>query len=298
MNHSMINAMVSMNGMQQKLDILANNMANLNTTGFKRKEATFEDILNNIKEQPQSFRKEGRLTPLGFNQGWGSKISQVSTNFQQGILKNTGIPTDLGMEGDGLFKVRVPDGDPAQPANILYTRDGGFQLTRLDDAQAAAAGMTATENLYLANQEGHLLLDQNDNPIAIPEGDSMRVDADGTVWSYSASNPEETAVEQGRIGVVRILRPQFLQQVGDNLFTVPDGIAANPQELAAIVRPIAQDTALDKPISVKQGFLEQSNVNLGDEMTELMMVQRAFQLGSRALTSSDMMMGLVNNLRG
>ncbi len=298
MNHSMINAMVSMNGMQQKLDILANNMANLNTTGFKRKEATFEDILNNVKEQPQSFRKEGRLTPLGFNQGWGAKLSQVSTNFQQGTLKDTGVSTDLGIEGDGLFRVRVPDGDPAQPANILYTRDGSFQLTRLDDTQAAAAGMTDTGNLYLANQEGHLLLNENDNPIAIPEGDKIRVDADGTVWSYSGSNPEENAVEQGRIGLVRILRPQFLQQVGDNLFTVPEGIAANPQELAAIVRPIAQETGLDKPISVKQGFLEQSNVNLADEMTELMMVQRAFQLGSRALTSSDMMMGLANNLRG
>ncbi|RAV03128.1 flagellar hook-basal body protein [Paenibacillus sp. YN15] len=298
MNHSMINAMVSMNSMQQKLDILANNMANLNTTGFKRKEATFEDVLNNIKEQPQSFRKEGRLTPLGFNQGWGTKLSQVSVNFQQGTFKDTGISTDLAIEGDGLFKVRVPDGDPEQPARILYTRDGGFQLTRLDDAQAAEAGIADTGNLYLANQEGHLLLDENDNPIAIPAEDKIRVDADGTVWSYSGSNPEEGAVEQGRIGLVRILRPQFLQQVGDNLFTVPEGTAANAEELAAIVRPIAQDTALDKPISVKQGFLEQSNVNLADEMTELMMVQRAFQLGSRALTSADTMMGLANNLRG
>lgn len=298
MNHSMINAMVSMNGMQQKLDILANNMANLNTTGFKRKEATFEDVLNNIKEQPQSFRKEGRLTPLGFNQGWGSKLSQVSVNFQQGTLKDTGISTDLAIEGDGLFKVRVSDGDPEQPARVLYTRDGGFQLTRLNDAEAAEAGMTDEGNLYLANQEGHLLLDENENPIAIPAGDKIRVDADGTVWSYSGSNPEEGAVEQGKIGLVRILRPQFLQQVGDNLFTVPEGTAANAEELAAIVRPIAQDTALDKPISVKQGFLEQSNVNLADEMTELMTVQRAFQLGSRALTSADMMMGLANNLRG
>jgi flagellar basal-body rod protein FlgG len=294
----MINAMVSMNGMQQKLDILANNMANLNTTGFKRKEGTFEDILNNIKEQPQSFRKEGRLTPLGFNQGWGAKLSQVSTNFQQGTLKDTGISTDLAIEGDGLFKVRVPDGDPAQPANTLYTRNGAFQLTRLEDDQAAAAGMTDTESVYLANQEGQLLLDENDNPIAIPAGDKLRVDADGTVWSYSGSSPEEGAVERGKIGLVRILRPQFLQQVGDNLFTVPEGTVANAQELAAIVRPIAQDTALDKPISVKQGFLEQSNVNLADEMTELMMVQRAFQLSSRALTSADTMMGLANNLRG
>lgn len=298
MNHSMINAMVSMNGMQQKLDILANNMANLNTTGFKRKEATFEDILNNIKEQPQSFRKEGRLTPLGFNQGWGAKLSQVAIRFEQGTLKDTGLSTDLAIEGDGLFKVRVAANEPGQPAKILYTRDGAFQLTRLNDAQEAAEGVTDVGNLYLANQDGQLLLDENNNPIAIPAGDKIRVDDDGTVWSYSGSTPEENAVERGRIGLVRILRPQFLQQVGDNLFTVPEGVAANEQELAAIVRPIAQDTDLDKPISVKQGFLEQSNVNLTDEMTELMMVQRAFQLSSRALTSADTMMGLANNLRG
>lgn len=288
MNHSMINSMVSMSGIQQKLDILANNMANLNTAGFKRKEATFEDILTNIKQQPQGFQKEGRLSPLGFNQGWGAKLSQVTTNFSQGTLRNTGLPTDLAIEGDGLFRVRVPDGDPTQPANILYTRDGSFTLSELgNDAQS----------VYLTTKEGNLVLNTAGDPIAIPNGDKMQVTEDGQVYSYSGSIPEEGSVYQGQIGVVRALRPQFLQQVGDNLFTLPASIAATQQEVDSIVQPLAAGSNLEKPIAIRQGFVEQSNVNLADEMTELMMVQRAFQLSSRALTSSDTMMGLANNLR-
>jgi flagellar basal-body rod protein FlgG len=288
MNHSMINAMVSMNGIQQKLDILANNMANVGTNGFKRKEATFEDILTNIKQQPQSFQKEGRLSPMGFNQGWGAKLSQVTTVFAQGTLKDTAIPTDIAIEGDGLFKIRVPDGDPAQPANTLYTRDGAFNLSVI---------ATDNENVYLTTKEGHLLLGADDNPIAIPNGEKFSVDADGNVLSYNGSSPEDGAVVRGQIGVVRILRPQFLQQVGDNLFTIPAGYAVNQQEVDAIVQPLNAGSPLEKPIYVRQGFLEQSNVILADEMTELLNVQRAFQLSSRALTSSDTMMGLVNNLR-
>lgn len=288
MNSSMINAMVSMNGIQQKLDILANNMANLNTTGFKRKEATFEDILTNIKQQPQSFEREGRLSPLGFNQGWGAKLSQVSTIFAQGTVKDTGVPTDMAIEGDGLFKVRVPDGDPAQPANTLYTRDGSFDLKVINGDD---------ENVYLTTKEGNLVLGTDNNPIAIPNGEKFAVDPDGTVHSYSGSKPEEGSTDRGQISMVRILRPQFLQQVGDNLFTVPASLAANQEAIDAIVQPVENSSDLEKPITVRQGSLEQSNVNLTDEMTELLTVQRAFQLSSRALTSSDTMMGLVNTLR-
>lgn len=288
MNHSMINAMVSMNGIQQKLDILANNIANVNTVGFKRKEATFEDILTSIKDQPQSFEKEGRLSPMGFNQGWGAKLSQVTTVFTQGTLSNTGVSTDIAIEGDGLFKVRVSDGDPDQPASNLYTRDGSFSLAVMENDP---------DNVYLVAKGGQLVLDTEDNPIAIPNGDKLAVDEEGGIWSYNGSQPEEGSVYHGQLGLVRILRPQFLQQVGDNLFAIPATYAANQQDMEAIVQPLADDSELEKPVAVRQGFLEQSNVNLTDEMTELLNVQRAFQLSSRALSSADTMMGLINNLR-
>jgi flagellar basal-body rod protein FlgG len=288
MNHSMINSMVSMNGLQQKLDIMANNMANINTAGFKRKEATFEDILTNVKNQPNSFQHAGRLSPLGFTQGWGAKLSQVTTNFAQGALKESGLATDLAIEGNGLFKVMVPSGDPNQPANYLYTRDGSLDLTTLPNDR---------ENVYLATKEGHLVMGEGDQPISIPNGYKFAVDADGTVRSYNGSKPEDGSVVRGKLGTVRVLRPQFMQQVGNNLFAIPAGIAATQQDIDNIVQPVARGSNLEQPITIRQGFVEQSNVNLADEMTELLTVQRAFQLSSRALTSSDTMMNLANNLR-
>lgn len=288
MNHSMINSMVSMNGLQQKLDIMANNMANINTTGYKRKEATFEDILTNLRQQPQGFQQAGRLSPLGFTQGWGAKLSQVTTNFAQGAMKDTGIPTDLAIEGNGLFKVSVAGGDPNRPVNTLFTRDGSFNLSVMEND---------TANVYLTTKEGHLVLDTNNNPISIPNGYKVAVSPEGVVSAYNGSTPEEGSEVRGQLNLVRVLRPQFLQQVGENLFTIPAGAAANQQEIDNILQPVAAGSGLEQPIKVRQGFLEQSNVNLADEMTELMTVQRAFQLSSRALTSSDTMMNLANNLR-
>jgi flagellar basal-body rod protein FlgG len=288
MNHSMINSMVSMNGLQQKLDIMANNMANINTTGYKRKEATFEDILTNLRQQPQGFQREGRLSPLGFTQGWGAKLSQVTTNFAQGAMKDTGNSTDLAIEGNGLFKVRVGSGDPNLPANELYTRDGAFNLSVMEND---------TENVYLTTKEGHLVMGTDNNPISIPNGYKFSVDADGVVHAYNGSIPEAGSEVRGQLELVRVLRPQFLQQIGDNLFTIPAGVAANKQEVDNIVQPVTAGSGLEQPVTIRQGFLEQSNVNMADEMTELLTVQRAFQLSSRALSSSDTMLNLANNLR-
>ncbi|WP_438447470.1 flagellar hook-basal body protein [Gorillibacterium sp. sgz5001074] len=289
MNHSMINSMVSMNGLQQKLDIMANNMANVNTVGYKRREATFEDILTNMRQQPQGFQREGRLSPLGFNQGWGAKLSQMTTNFAQGTLKDTGNAEDLALEGNGLFKIRVANGDPNQPANnTLYTRDGSFQLTRVENDP---------DNVYLSTKDGHLVLDAADNPISVPSGYKLSVTDDGRVYAYNGAVPEAGSLYRGQLGIVRVLRPQFMQQVGDNMYTIPAGVAATPQEINNVVQPVGAGSALEQPIKVRQGFLEQSNVDLADEMTELLMVQRGFQLSSRALSSSDTMMNLANNLR-
>ena len=105
MNNSMINSSVSMQSLQQKLDILSNNIANVNTNGFKKKEASFEDVLTNVKSQPEGFRQQGRFSPLGFNQGWGSKLVQIQTNLSQGPIQSTGNVTDFAIQGDGLFEV-------------------------------------------------------------------------------------------------------------------------------------------------------------------------------------------------
>lgn len=290
MNNSMINSSVTMNALQQRLDILANNMANIGTVGFKRKEATFEDILTSMKEQPPSFQKEGRLSPLGYTQGWGAKLSQVQMQMTQGSLQPTGNETDVAIEGDGLFEVEITSVDAAGNAvkTKAYTRDGAFQLTVAEGDH---------ENVYLATKEGHLVLNKDGGYIAIPNGYKIEIDANGQVTARDASQPEQPAVPVGQLSVKRAARPQLLQQVGDNLFAVPAALIDPVTGENKVVTDPEANPAAPK-ISVRQRHLEMSNVNLADEMTELMMVQRAFQLNSRALSISDKMMELANNLRG
>lgn len=273
MNGSMINAMVSMNGLQQKLDMLADNISNVNTAGYKRKYGTFEDLLTTIKQQPEAFSQPGRLTPLGFNQGWGSRLTMIQPDLSQGPLQQTNEQYDVAIEGDGLFEVMT---DAA--GNRAYTRGGAFQ------ASFDAAGTN-----ILTTKDGYPLTGVNGQRIVIPaEAQSVRIGTDGTVQGILGSG---AAIDLGQLRVVQAVKPALLTQVADNLFTVADGLNADD-----IVSAIAAGG--DNGVTIHQGYLEQSNVNLAEEMTELINVQRAYQLSARALSSSETMMGLANNLRG
>ncbi|CAN7150541.1 flagellar hook-basal body protein [Paenibacillus sp. LjRoot153] len=287
MNNSMINSSVSMHSLQQKLDILSNNIANVNTNGFKKKEASFEDVLTNVQAQPEGFRQQGRFSPLGFNQGWGSRLVQIQTNLAQGPIQPTGNTTDFAIQGDGLFEVAVSkvdeNGDQVfQPA---WTRNGAFSLT--------PNGQGGT---VLTTKEGHYIADINGSPINVPSGIRPVVEKDGTIQGYNEQDPAAAPVTIGQIKLVRVVRPQLLQDVGDNLYTLPAGITDG--ERANILQDVNGVAATEATrVSLMQGFLEQSNVTLSDEMTDLVIVQRALQLNSRAITSSDQMMNMANNLR-
>ncbi|REK69538.1 flagellar hook-basal body protein [Paenibacillus paeoniae] len=278
MNASMINAMVSMNALQQKLDLIADNMANVNTVGYKKKEATFEDLLNNAKRQPNSFSQPGRLTPLDFSQGWGSKLTMIQPNLSQGPMNETQVPTDLAIEGNALFEVQV-DG----AGNRAYTRSGAFQLT-----------MAANGDTILATEKGYPVIanipDGNGNivegNIVLPAGYNLRVDADGTVLGVSSAG----TINLGSIKLLQATRPAALTAVADNLFAIATGI--NVDDVVQEITP-----TLDNRIALRQGYLEQSNVEYVDEATELINVQRAYQLAARALSSSDTMMSLANSMR-
>jgi flagellar basal-body rod protein FlgG len=268
----MINAMVSMNGLQLKLDMLADNIANVNTVGYKRKQGTFEDLLTTMKQQPQAFSQPGRLTPLGFNQGWGSRLTMAQPDLTQGPLQQTNQPYDVAIEGNALFEV-ITDG----AGNRAYTRDGAFQTT-FDNAG----------NNILTTKDGYPVSAEDGTRIEIPAiVRSVRIEKDGSVIGLADSGTE---VRLGRIKLVQAVKPALLSPVADNLYTVPDGV--NPADAIRTVQAPG-----DAGITIRQGFLEQSNVNLTEEMTELISVQRAYQLSARALSSSDTMMGLANNLR-
>lgn len=287
MNNSMINSSVSMQSLLQKLDILSSNIANVNTNGFKKKEASFEDVLTNVQSQPEGFRQQGRFSPLGFNQGWGSKLVQIQTNLAQGPIQSTGSITDFAIQGDGLFEVAVSnvdeDGNPVfQPA---WTRNGAFSLT--PDADGGTV---------LTTKEGHFVTNTEGEPIRILTGFRPVVEQNGTIYGYSEQDPSAAPLNLGQIKLVRVVRPQLLQDAGDNLYALPAGITeAEKANILQNVNP-GLDTSNNR-VTLMQGFLEQSNVTLADEMTDVVMVQRALQLNSRAITSSDQMMNIANNLR-
>lgn len=286
MNNSMINSSVSMHGLQQKLDILANNIANVNTNGFKKKEASFEDVLTNIKNQPEGFRQQGRFSPLGFNQGWGARLVQIQTNMAQGPIQPTGNSTDFAIQGDGLFEVTVykADANGNQVAQTAWTRNGGFGLTP-----------DGTGGSVLTTKEGYFVNGTDGQPVRIQANYRPVVDADGRIRAYNELAPGSAPVDTGQqIKLVRVVRPQLLQDMGENLYTLQAGVT-NTQDILQNVNGTQTDPT-DR-VTLMQGFLEQSNVSLSDEMTDLVMVQRALQLNSRAITSSDQMMNIANNLR-
>lgn len=278
MNASMINAMVSMNALQQKLDLLSDNIANVNTVGYKKKEASFEDLLTNMKSQPESMSQPGRLTPMDYNQGWGARVNLIQPNLTQGPLKSTENATDLAIEGNALFEVEV-DG----AGNSAYTRNGAFQLT-----------MRANGDTILATEDGYPVVANVpdgdggfvEGNIVVPEGYSMRVDADGTVLGVSSGD----TITLGSLKLLQASRPSALTPVADNLFAIALGV--NVDDVVQEIVP-----TMDNRIALRQGYLEQSNVQLTDEMTELINVQRAYQLAARALSSSDTMMGIANTMR-
>jgi flagellar basal-body rod protein FlgG len=288
MNHSLINSSVTMHAIQQKLDIIANNMANSNTNGYKRKDATFEDILTNIKQQPKGFEKDGRLSPLGFNQGWGAKLSQAQMNLEQGTLSATGISSDFAVEGNALYEVTMNTVDEtgAPVTKTVYTRDGSFDF---------AVNPQDPANLYLETKEGNFVNGTNGQPIKFPKGLKMLVDDKGNVTAINPSDSGTAPLQLGQLKLVRVVRPQFLQQIGENLYSLPDGIDNTKGQ---ILQNVNTGSNLESSVAIRQGYLEQSNVNLADEMTELISVQREYQLSARAVTSSDTMMNLANNLRG
>lgn len=305
MNPSMINAMTSMNALQHKLDIIANNLSNMNTIGYKRQDVTFQDILTSLKRQHPGKMDAGRLTDLGLTLGWGSQIAKQYVDFAQGSLQPTGVPTDVAIEGHALVELNIPRTDPMgfavldDEGNVIFdrvwTNHGAWQLTVLDGDP---------DGTYLATHEGHLLRTTEGDIIRIPAGHELRIDEVGRVYSRDQLDPTAEAELIGRLPIVQALRPELLENIGQGLFRLPEHIA----DENGVLRQVREEddpefdetmiTFADAGVAMRQGFLEQSNVNLTAEISDLISMQRAYQLNARAITSSDMMMGLAVQLRG
>ncbi len=274
MNNSMISAMVSMNALQQRLDVIADNIANVNTAGYKKKEGSFEDVLTQVQQHHKDFDRTGRATPLGYTLGYGMRLSSVVQNMEQGAMKETGNPLDLMIDGQAMFAVQ---GDGA----IGYTREGGFHVS--PDARNP-------NNLLLVNSQGYPVLDVNNSPISLPAKGKVAINQKGQII---VETPTGRTAPYATLKLVELERPEGLVAVGDNLFVVGNGLTEGD---VFDLTPSAPGEPLKS--KVLSGFIEQSNVNLTDEMTKMMEVQRAYQLTARALSSSDTMMNLANTMRG
>lgn len=262
---------------QRKLDVISNNIANVNTVGYQSKEVSFSNLLATEHTQPVTVAAPNRQGPMNLRIGNGTYAAYLRDRLTKGSLQQTEQPLDMAITGDGLFSVQKLNA-AGQP-EIFYTRAGHFQMDR--------DGM-------LVNESGYRLLDQDNQPIEIPaelRGGTISIAPDG---SLSVSNNGETTYITS-INVTAFRTPESsLQAAGDNLYRLVNPVVDPGTRLFYELDP----ATLSKMGTIAQGMLEQSNVDLPQEMTDLIEVQRAFQLNSRAVQTMDQMMGMANNLRG
>ncbi|MCL6587119.1 MAG: flagellar hook-basal body protein [Anoxybacillus sp.] len=281
MLRSMITAANTMNQLQQQLDVISNNIANSNTTGFKRRETNFGELLvQQFDNLPDD--KAPRQTPAGVRRGVGAKLAETNLVLTQGPLQQTGRMLDVALTKEGQFfrvLAETADGTTA----IRYTRDGSFYLS-------PSANDPTT--LMLVTSDGFPVLDSNNAPITLRDGfKDIAITDTGTLRAIAPDGRMMQAVD---LGITTIVRPQLLESVGDNLYALPNLAALNVPEADVAVNMTGN---LRPQISVQQGALEQSNVDVGTEMTDLMITQRAYQMNAKSISISDQMMGLINGVR-
>lgn len=262
---SLSTAATGMKAMSVQVDVIANNLANVNTTGFKRARALFQDLFYQQLNQPGTLNGLGQRNPAGVQIGLGVRLASTMDVFEQGELENTGRELDMAVLGDGFFMVKIYD-DIGE--GVGYTRNGVF----VSDADG---------NLVLSGPEGFLM----DPPITIPT-DALTIDisGDGRVSVTTPGNP--VPQEVGVIQLATFTNPEGLLKIGSNLYTksVTSG------------DPIISDPGSEGAGVLIQGHLEKSNTDPVRELTSMIEAQRAFELNSRVIETSDEMLQVVTNL--
>lgn len=259
MNQALWVAKTGLDAQQTRMTVVSNNLANVNTTGFKQGRAVFEDLLYQNIRQSGGQSSQDTILPSGLSLGTGVRVVATEKLFTQGSVLQTGSAMDVAISGRGFFQILKPDGD------LAYTRDGTFQVND--------QGEMVTSSGYIV-QPG----------ITIPDSaQSITIGTDGTV---TIKLPGQTAVTQvGTLETVDFINPVGLQPVGENLFI----------ETAASGTAQPGTPGLNGLGSLIQGALEGSNVNVVSELVNMIETQRAYEMNSKAITTNDQMMQYVNN---
>lgn len=247
---------------QMNVDVISNNIANMTTTGFKRQRAAFSDLMYQTIDRPGSTSSDaGTIVPSGIQFGLGVRTGSVFRQHEQGSLQITDNELDIAITGQGFFQIEMPDGSTS------YTRDGTFQVN---------------ENGEIVTVQGYRLMPG----ITIPQ-DAISVDINNSGEVLATIQGQVAVQNLGQIQLATFVNPTGLASIGDNLMIETEASAA----------PIVGNPGEDQFGSVRQGALEQSNVNVVEEITRLIAAQRSYEMNSKVITASDEMMQAVSNLR-
>jgi len=254
-------AAAGMKAQQLFIDTIANNLANVNTTGFKKSRVDFQDLLYQTVTIAGTKAPGGGQLPVGIQIGHGVQPVAIERLFTQGEITETKNPLDLVIEGDGFFQVLQPDG------SIAYTRDGAFKLDK-DGRLVTANGLPLEPEIIIP-----------------PEATNISISHDGTV---SVLTPGATAPQEvGKIILAKFINSAGLKSIGYNLYKTTD----------ASGEAITGTPGLEGFGTISQGFLEMSNVQVVEEMANMIIAQRAYEINSKAIQTTDEMLRIANNLR-
>ena len=261
MMRALWSAATGMLAKQLDMDVIANNLANVNSAGFKKSRVDFQDLMYQTIRTAGSTVAQGSRVPTGIQVGLGTRAAAIQKVFSQGDFIQTENPFDLVIEGDGFFQVLLPDGSTA------YTRTGAFKVD--------SEGRVVTSDGFVMEPE--LVVPANAVDISIG--------TDGTVTIQVAG--ENSPTELGQIQLARFLNPGGLVSIGRNLY----------KPTAASGDPAVGTPGLEGIGTIAQKFLEMSNVKVVEEMVNMIIAQRAYEVNSKAIQTSDEMLAAANNLR-
>jgi flagellar basal-body rod protein FlgG len=259
MNSALWAAKTGLDAQQTRMAVVSHNLANVGTTGFKKDRAVFEDLLYQNVKQVGAATSQDTVSPTGLNLGTGVRVVATEKNYSQGGLNNTGNALDVAINGRGFFQILMPDG------SFSYTRDGSFKMS--------AEGELVTANGYRLQPA-----------VSIPTGaQSISIGADGVVSAQIAGQSAPTQI--GTLQLTDFVNPAGLQPRGDNLLV--ESASSGPAQTST--------PGLNGLGSLQNGFLEGSNVNVVEELVTMIETQRAYEMNSKAISTTDQMLQYVSN---